>query len=73
VKNNFYSLALDWRNGVLIGNLLFFYVKKYVEIGYRSGHKKTGKTEKATKKKNAQTYILKQNRGLGGILISLIA
>jgi hypothetical protein len=51
VKNNFCSLALDRRNGVLIGNLLFFYVKKYAEIGYRSGHKKTGKTEKATKKK----------------------
>jgi hypothetical protein len=34
-------------------------VKKYAEIGYRSGHKKTGKTEEVTKKKNAQTYIPK--------------
>jgi hypothetical protein len=51
VKNNFCSLALDRRNGVLVGNLLFFYVGEYTKIGYRSGHKKTGKTEKATKKK----------------------
>jgi hypothetical protein len=51
VKNNFYSLALDRRNGVLLDNLLFFYVEKYAEIGYRSGHKKTGKTEETTKKK----------------------
>jgi hypothetical protein len=46
VKNNFCSLALDRRNGVLIGNLLFFYVKKYMEIGLRSGREETEETRK---------------------------